>query len=111
MEDGEHMAVPISQNDVLALRAILQFYGAYLMRNKMPSAKRSADIQMLQVLLFKLSYVSSLPLLVEEVKLMKDALSVFIAEVKRRMSGSQGHDGVLESSEQLLRYINESFAM
>jgi hypothetical protein len=105
------MAVPISQNDVLALRAILQFYGAYLMQHKMPSAKRSSDILLLQMLLFKLSYVSSLPLLVEELTLMKDALSVFIAEVKRRVPGSQGRDGVLESAEQLLLYFNTSFAM
>ncbi|GHO93847.1 hypothetical protein KSF_038950 [Reticulibacter mediterranei] len=111
MEDGEHTVVPISQNDVLALRAILQFYGTYLMQNKMPSAKRSADLLMLQVLIFKLSYVSSLPLLVEELELMKAALNIFIAEVKRRVSGSKGRDGVLESSEQLLRYIDESFSV
>ncbi len=111
MEEGEHTVVPISQNDVLALRAILQFYGTYLMQHKMPSVRWSSDITLLQVLLFKLSYVSSLPLLVEEVALMKDALSVFISEVKRRVPGTQGRDGVLESSEQLLRYINESFAV
>ncbi|GHO93045.1 hypothetical protein KSF_030930 [Reticulibacter mediterranei] len=105
------MAVPISQNDVLALRAILQFYGAYLMQNKMPSAKRSADMLMLQVLLFKLSYASSADLLVEELELMKAALSVFISEVGRRIPGSKGRDGVLESSEQLLSYINESFTV
>jgi hypothetical protein len=109
MEGDEYRVVPISQNDVLALRAILQFYGTYLMQNKMPSAKRSADLLMLQVLIFKLSYASSADLLVEELKLMKAALGVFISEVKRRVSGSKGRDGVLESSEQLLRYINESF--
>ncbi len=82
MKGEECRAVPIAQNDVLALRAILQFYGAYLMQHKMPSAKRSSDILMLQVLIFKLSYASSADLLVEELKLMKDALSVFIAEVQ-----------------------------
>jgi len=111
MEGEEYRAVPISQNDALALRAILQFYGTYLMQNKMPSAKRSADILMLQVLIFKLSYARSADLLVEELKLMKDAVGVFISEVKRRVPGSQGRDGVLESSEQLLCYINESFAV
>ncbi|GHO99380.1 hypothetical protein KSF_094280 [Reticulibacter mediterranei] len=111
MEGDEYRAVPISQNDVLALRAILQFYGAYIMQNKIPSAKRSADILMLQVLIFKLSYASSMDLLVEELKLMKDALGIFISEVKRRVPVPQGRDGVLESSEQLLRYIDESFAV
>jgi hypothetical protein len=111
MEGEEYKAVPISQNDVLALRTILQFYGTYLMQNKMPSAKRSTDLLMLQVLIFKLSYASSTGLLVEELKLMKAALSVFIAEVKRRIPGSQGRNGVLESSEQLLCYINESFTI
>ena len=111
MEGEEYKAVPISQNDVLALRAILQFYGTYLMHNKMPSAKRSADVLMLQVLVFKLSYASSMALLVEELELMKAALSVFIFEVKRRVSGSKGRDGVLESAEQLLCYINKSFAV
>jgi|SRR4051794_29574955 hypothetical protein len=111
MEGEEYRAVPISQNDVLALRAILQFYGTYLMQNKMPSAKRSADLLMLQVLIFKLSYTSSADLLVEELKLIKDALGVFIFQIKRRMPESKGRDGVLESSEQLLCYINESFAV
>jgi hypothetical protein len=88
-------------------RAVLQFYGTYLMQNKMPSAKRSSDTLMLQMLIFKLSYVSSLPLLVEVLALMQDALSVFISEVKRRVPGSQGRDGVIESSEQLPDGINE----
>jgi hypothetical protein len=111
MDEGKYRAVSISQNDVMALRAILQFYGAYLMQNKMPSAKRSADVLMLQVLIFKLSYAGSMALTVEELKLMKNALSVFISEVERRLPGSDGRDGVLVSSEQLLRYIDESFTV
>jgi hypothetical protein len=39
------------------------------------------------------------------------ALGVFIVQIKRRMPESKGRDGVLESSEQLLCYINESFAV
>lgn len=105
------MVVPISQNDVQALRAILQFYRTYLMRNKMPSVKRSADLLMLQVLIFKLSRFSSMSLMVEELELMKDALGVFISEVESRVPGSQGRDGVLVSCEQLLLHINKSFAV
>jgi hypothetical protein len=101
----------ISQNDVQALRAILCFYGSYLMKDKIPPAESRKKVTILQLLVFKLSYVSSLILTVEELELMKDALGVFIARVERQIPESQGRDEVLVSCEQLLLYINKSFAV
>jgi hypothetical protein len=111
MEGDEYRAAAISQNDVQALRAILCFYGSYLMRDKIPSAERRKKVMILQLLVFKLSNQRSLVLAVEELMLMKDALGVFISEVEHQVPGSQDRDGVLVSCEQLLLYINKSFAV
>jgi hypothetical protein len=105
------MVAMISRNDVLALRAILSFYGSYLMNDKLPSVRRGREREILPVLVCKLSYAGSMVLTVEELALIKDALRVFISEVERRLPGSQERDGVLVSCEQLRRYIDDSFAV
>jgi hypothetical protein len=111
MEDGRHGdgTAIISPNDVLALRAMLQFYEYYLLMNKMPSAKRSQSIMLGYVLMVKLSYSDAMVLTVEEVTHMKDALGVFMAQVKRQISRTEGRDGVLVSCEQLLAYLEKAF--
>ena len=103
--DEKHTPIaPISQNEVSALAAILQFYERHLWNSTAPSAKRSQRSIELTAVIVKLALLphgNTNTLTKDDIYYVQVSLRTFIAEVKRKIPQSESRIDLLTSCQQL----------
>ena len=97
----------ISTNDIVALQAILQYYGHHVACSVTLSAKRGEYVDEVSHLIVKLSCSDAILLTFGDLEHIKMALRTFITRVRQKVPASHGRDGILESSERLLCYFSK----
>jgi hypothetical protein len=99
--------VPVGFNDLAVLRSVIFGYLAYARRSIPPSQQRDARIRLLGGLYQRLAAIPSssseagILLTESEILALNDAIAVFDAFVRKKVSPSQDRDEVLYSLEQL----------
>ena len=103
--------VPMSMNDLAALRSILSGYLAYLHRSTPRTQQRQALIQVLQAVSRRLMGISSeavevrLVLSVVELEALNTAMLGFTAFVRQKVLPSRDRDDTLQTLEQLRLHL------
>ncbi len=110
-EGPEFPMLPISFNDLAALRSILSGYLAYLRRTTPHTQERQRLMQVLQGVYQRLTGISSqamevrIVLSVAEVEALNTAMLGFAAFVRQKGAPSRERDETLQTVEQLRLYV------
>ena len=103
--------VPMSMNDLAALRSILSGYLAYLRRTTLRTQERQQLMQLLQGVYQRLAGISAqaievhIVLSVAEVKAVNTAMLGFAAFVRQKVPPSRERDETSETVEQLRQHV------
>jgi hypothetical protein len=104
MNENHTPIATISQHEVSALSAILQFYERHLWNSTAPSAKRSQRSIELTAVIVKpalLPHGDTATLTKDDIDYVQGSLRTFIAEVKRKIPQSESRIDLLTSCQQL----------
>ena len=110
-EEPEFSMLPISFNDLAALRSILSGYLAFLRRTTPRTQERQRLMQVLEGVYQRLTGISTQPievrivLSVEEVEAVNTAMLGFAAFVRQKVSPSRERDETLQTLEQLRLHV------
>jgi len=110
-ERPEFPLLPISFNDLAALRSILSGYLAYLRRTTPRTQERQRLMQVLEGVYQRLTGISAqamevrIVLSVAEVEAVNTAMLGFAAFVRQKVAPSRERDETLQTVEQLRQYV------